>query len=117
MTSRSPHLLPGQTAARQAQLLSASPLDSWHEEVARGGVFSADKLAALFLVLGLFFSQLALVGTPAALAATDTYRDEFAAVAFNGSDGTIDWSVAPWVEGGESDGPGDGTPGGGGQLA
>ncbi|MDJ0496614.1 MAG: PKD domain-containing protein, partial [Acidimicrobiia bacterium] len=117
MDRRPPHLLPGQSDARQAQLLAESPLESWHQEVANGGVFSADKLATLFLVLGLFFSQLGLIGTPAALAATDTYRDEFAAIAFTGSDGTIDWSVAPWAEGGESDGPGDGTPGGGGQLA
>ena len=66
MRSRSPHLLPGQSPARQAQLLSSSPLESWHDEIAQGGVFSADKLAALFLALGLFFSQLAFVATPAA---------------------------------------------------
>ncbi len=76
MTSRSPHLLPGQSAARQAQLLNASPLGTWHDEIARGGVFSADKLAALFLVLGLIFTQLAIVGTPAAEAAVPVAVDD-----------------------------------------
>jgi len=28
----------------------------------------------------------------------ETVRDEFNAVAYNGSDGTVDWSATPWVE-------------------
>jgi serine protease AprX len=35
---------------------------------------------------------------------THTYRDEFNSDAFNGSDGTLNWSNTPWVEIGESDG-------------
>ena len=69
MNRRPPHLLPGQSASRQAQLLNETPLEAWHQEVARGGIFSAEKLAALALVLGLIFTQLALVATPAAQAA------------------------------------------------
>nr|MDJ0924861.1 DNRLRE domain-containing protein [Acidimicrobiia bacterium] len=75
MKQRSPHLLPGQSDARRAQLLAESPFESLRDEVARGGVFSADKLAALFLVLGLFFSQLGVVGTPAAEAATSVFQE------------------------------------------
>jgi len=33
-----------------------------------------------------------------------TYRDEFNATGFSGSDGTISWSTSPWAEVGESDG-------------
>ncbi len=33
-----------------------------------------------------------------------TYRDEFNAVSWDGTDGTLDWSANPWVELGESDG-------------
>jgi len=34
-----------------------------------------------------------------------TYRDEWRNVAYNGSDGTEDWSVQPWLEIGETNGP------------
>lgn len=34
-----------------------------------------------------------------------TYADYFDNVAFNGSNGTVDWSATPWDEIGESDGP------------
>ena len=72
MAQRPPHLLPGQSPARRAQLLNSTPLDSWQDEIARGGIFSADKLAALFLVLGLVFTQLTIVATPIARAAGGT---------------------------------------------
>ncbi|HIE21610.1 MAG TPA: hypothetical protein EYP73_03290, partial [Acidimicrobiia bacterium] len=42
-----------------------------------------------------------------ALAATETYRDEFNSGDFTGSDGTLGWP-APWIEVGESDGPDSG---------
>ena len=37
-----------------------------------------------------------------------TVRDEFNAIAYNGSDGTVDWSAKPWVEVGEDNGPATG---------
>ena len=104
MNRRSPHLLPGQSAVRHAQLLAESPLEAWHDEVARGGIFTAEKLAAAAVVMMVFFSQLTFVADAAA-ARTDNYRDDFAAVAYDGSTGTIDWSTTPWIEMGEDDGP------------
>jgi predicted CXXCH cytochrome family protein len=40
---------------------------------------------------------------------SQTYRDEFTAIAYNGTNGTQDWSVTPWQEIGETDGPGAGV--------
>ena len=37
--------------------------------------------------------------------ASGDYLDEFSAVAYSGSNGTIDWTPAPWSELGELDGP------------
>ncbi|MCA9034040.1 MAG: DUF2341 domain-containing protein, partial [Planctomycetaceae bacterium] len=42
------------------------------------------------------------------LLAFATYRDEFNAVTFDGSDGSQTWAADPWVEIGESDGAGAG---------
>jgi hypothetical protein len=41
-------------------------------------------------------------------ATTRIYRDEFLNESYNGSDGTDSWG-GPWIESGESDGPGDGA--------
>ena len=47
--------------------------------------------------------EIAELAIPPAL--TGDYLDEFTAVAFDGSDGAIDWSPTPWQELGDSDGP------------
>ena len=39
---------------------------------------------------------------------TRTYRDEFNSVSYSGYDGTENWRKTPWVEFGESNGPGSG---------
>ncbi len=41
--------------------------------------------------------------TPVDDACNGTYRDEFDAINFSGSDGTLDWSSSPWAEVGEDD--------------
>lgn len=50
---------------------------------------------------------LAAVAAGAAASATTTYRDNFAAISYAGSDGSADWS-GNWIEFGEADGPGAG---------
>ncbi len=44
-------------------------------------------------------------GSPPSGPCNGTYRDEFDAETFSGSNGTLDWSATPWQEVGESDGP------------
>lgn len=39
----------------------------------------------------------------------ETYRDELTNVAFDGTNGTTDWSTNPWQEAGEADGPAAGV--------
>ncbi|MCP3994168.1 MAG: hypothetical protein GY722_03750, partial [bacterium] len=72
---RSPHLLPGSDPARPAGLLYESPLEAWHEEVGASnrGLFSAEKLAALAVVMMVFFSQLSFAAVPAAEAAVENF--------------------------------------------
>ena len=43
-------------------------------------------------------------GGPGPSVCNGTYRDEFNAIALDGSDGTFDWSLTPWEEIGETDG-------------
>ncbi|MDX2342528.1 MAG: DUF2341 domain-containing protein, partial [Acidimicrobiia bacterium] len=78
-----------------------SPLDSWHEELAsgRGGVFSADKLAALAVVLGIILSQVSLVTPPAgASGAAATALDDAYVVTEGGSLSTVGgtWHLPGW---------------------
>ncbi|MCP4303843.1 MAG: hypothetical protein GY788_02975, partial [bacterium] len=74
MNRRPPHpSLVAHTPATPS-LLFDSPLESWSKEVERGGVFTAQKLAALSLVLGIIFSQVGFITGPA-LAAEDSDSD------------------------------------------
>ncbi len=96
---RPPHLLPGQSAACHAQLLAESRLESWQEEIARGGAFSAEKLAALAVVLGLLLSQLSLVTPPAgASGVAPTALDDAYVVDEGGSSSTVGgiWHLPGW---------------------
>lgn len=61
--------------------------------------------ALLFLTL---VGALLASGGPAAAQTPRTFADEFDAVSYSGSDGSAPWS-GPWVEVGESDGPGSGV--------
>lgn len=57
------------------------------------------RKAAVGLGLGLAIVLLA----PALAATSETYRDNFDAISYNGSNGSASWS-GPWIETGESDG-------------
>ncbi len=62
------------------------------------------------LAVAIMGAVLGVLMAAPALAATETYRDEFNEGSYSGSHGTLAWPV-PWTEVGESDGPGTGQVG------
>ena len=64
------------------------------------------RVLALVLMVGVLGAAL-LTAWPAAMAASDgVYRDDFNSISYSNSDGSLSWSGSPWVEVGESNGPG-----------
>ena len=54
------------------------------------------------LVAALLVVAATLASTPNAIAAPGDYLDEFNTVAYDGSDGTLNWQPTPWTEIGEA---------------
>ena len=65
------------------------------------------RWAAAIIVVVLLVPAV-VAGASGGGASEETYKDYFDTVSYSGNNGSLDWS-GPWVEGGESDGPGSGA--------